>query len=349
MKQACCVKRSFCRAPQQDQDTPLRIACKTNWNLRCKKAADRRLRYAAFGISGILHNNRDDAVTDMLAGVCAGFHALIDLPPGDGQQHIGAVFRQLTHTVEVQLVALLFHIVQLNDQLTDLLGLFKVFELRHDLMQHIAGLDQLLGKFHRSRLNGRNVVDIKLECGQGLKDSRDAIRSILHPWFGYRGYTWNKIYKTDVVKNTEFDMRYSHAEDLLWNVQVLSEMKTIYIDDTIVNMHRILQKSLSHSNVLSPKQLSVFEVREKIIGLLNDEELRSIEKFAYHWDLSLMLKREVLCKNVQGVNLLMSCYRRDYQKDFFKNVSCKAKIENYCLMYRVRAFLKKNDVKAGKL
>ena len=203
--------------------------------------------------------------------------------------------------------------------------------------------------FAWKEIKNDNVADVKIACGQGCKGSKDAIRSILHPWFGYRGYTWNKIYKTDIVKNTEFDMRYSHAEDLLWNVQVLSEMKTIYIDDTIVNMHRILQKSLSHSNVLSPKQLSVFEVREKIIGLLNDEELRSIEKFAYHWDLSLMLKREVLCKNVQGVNLLMSCYRRDYQKDFFKNVSCKAKIENYCLMYRVRAFLKKNDVKAGKL
>ena len=195
--------------------------------------------------------------------------------------------------------------------------------------------------FGWKEIREQKIVEVQIGCKEKLGNAMDAIQWVLFPWSGYRGYVWNKIYKTEIVKNIEFDTKYSHAEDLLWNVQVLQKMNRVLFTDMAVNMHRIRPNSLSHFKLCERRQLQVFEVREKVIELLDDKHLESIEKFAYHWDLTLMLKREMKNDNVQGINLLMECYKREYQKEFYKNVSCKAGIENYFFMHKVNRILHK--------
>ena len=51
--------------------------------------------------SGILHNHRAHAFAGMLAGICTSLQALVNLPPGDGNQHIGSVLGQGPHGAQI--------------------------------------------------------------------------------------------------------------------------------------------------------------------------------------------------------------------------------------------------------
>jgi len=115
-----------------------------------------------FYVSGILHDDRADAVADMLASICTFLEAVEDVVPAQLVMGIKRAHCDAAHSSYVKLVTLLFNIVTFDNKRTDLLGLFEVAEFAHYGAQKITSANEILGIFNSGSFDSLDIVDIHL-------------------------------------------------------------------------------------------------------------------------------------------------------------------------------------------
>lgn len=63
----------------------------------------------------------------------------------------------------------------------------------------------------------------------------------------FAGSLWNKLIKTDIIKDTRFDTRISYGEDALFCWNIIQSIEKILITDAQLYNHRVNENSLSTS------------------------------------------------------------------------------------------------------
>ena len=204
------------------------------------------------------------------------------------------------------------------------------FKLYNEVVKSADGVDAIFFGWEEKR------GDMIVSKDYGLKNcmldsSDDVLKYVLHPWSGYRGYVWNKWFKTDLVKDVRFDTNISHAEDLLWVIEACKKIKNIKLMDAAIYVHEIYEDSLSQFSKLTQKRLEIFDIRERIINSLSGND-KKVAMMAYHWELLNFLNRELYNGDNDSVNLVMSKYNKIYEKEYYNWVSIKQKIKNILMI-----------------
>ncbi len=168
-------------------------------------------------------------------------------------------------------------------------------------------------------------------------NTEELFEKVLHPWCGYRGYTWNKAVRTDLVRNLPFDIRFSHCEDLLWITKALPLFHNVLLLDNIVYCHVFNEGSLSHHEVCSKQDLTVFKVRNEIISNMPiDTDASQIAQMAYHAEYLIFISNALSAGSRKSVKLINEVYRKDCEKEYLKRVSLRAKLKAKYLFIRAR-------------
>jgi len=149
---------------------------------------------------------------------------------------------------------------------------------------------------------------------------------VAHPWNGYRGYAWNKLFKRELVSDILFDTRFSHAEDLLWLCAVAHRFEKIVLSNECVYSHVFYDGSLSHHSIMTEKDLNVFTVRRMIIDEIPDLKGKRIAQMAYHWDYLNILNNEIESANEVGINLVKQRYDAECEREYLQMTSFRGRI-----------------------
>ncbi len=123
----------------------------------------------------------------------------------------------------------------------------------------------------RNTLNSYKIDDL---------NKVNVLKSIIDP-FGLRGYLWNKVFKSEIVKNENiyFDKNLNFCEDLDFVVRYVKYCKTFkYIKNSLYNyVHN--DASLSNTN-FSNKYLGILSVRKELSNI-NDKECSKYNKLVF--------------------------------------------------------------------
>ena len=85
----------------------------------------------------------------------------------------------------------------------------------------------------------------------------------------FRGYTWNKLYKTEIMRQLLFDSTIFMSEDLLFNCQYLLKIKKCsYVDEKLYH-YSINDNSVSNSKI-NQKYLTILDTYEKLKEIYKD-------------------------------------------------------------------------------
>lgn len=77
----------------------------------------------------------------------------------------------------------------------------------------------------------RDVIPAQLVSSNGIDENIDVDKLI-----GLCGYAWNKLYKTEIIKNLEFAKGISLVEDILFNAEVMTEkVKVSFINKAFIH------------------------------------------------------------------------------------------------------------------
>lgn len=87
-------------------------------------------------------------------------------------------------------------------------------------------------------------------------DLDDSIESILSNK-GYKGFCWNKIYRREFVANCKFNTHLFYLEDMVFNIDVLSEVENVFFMNEV--LYEYYWRSDSAVNKFSSKQLTYIE------------------------------------------------------------------------------------------
>ncbi len=104
-----------------------------------------------------------------------------------------------------------------------------------------------------------------------LFTSRKAMTYIMNKKY-FRGYTWNKLYKTEMMRKLLFDKTIFMAEDLLFNCEYLLESeKCSYINEKLYH-YNINNNSISNSKI-SEKYLTILDMYDKLKKIYQDNNI----------------------------------------------------------------------------
>lgn len=166
----------------------------------------------------------------------------------------------------------------------------------------------------------------------------ESIESVMS-WDGYLGYSCNKLYNRQSIKDVRFNENIFFLEDLIFNVTVLNEMKDIYCLPLPLYVYRQRSNSVSKSKY-DKRSLSYFEA----LDILR-EELPS--KFA--GDIELRRKialidfsSKAIKKNDSLYKKLKNVFLRDKNKQvwnsnygFFENSIVRVAYKNFFLAVKL--------------
>ncbi len=88
----------------------------------------------------------------------------------------------------------------------------------------------------------------------------------------FRGYNWNKLYKTEIAKDIQFCTDIYMSEDLLFNCNyLLKAKKCSYIDEKLYHYNEN-NNSISNSK-LSKKYLTIIDSYDRLVNLYKENKL----------------------------------------------------------------------------
>lgn len=123
------------------------------------------------------------------------------------------------------------------------------------------------------RLNTSNSMEIVL-------NKNDFVENLLEK-NTFRGYLWNKLIKREVIKNVKFDENIHIMEDLIFLLEISSNIKKVYYDSNLY-LYNYVQRENSSLKKVTSKYLSIlnaFPIIFKYISIKS--ELYNIYMFDY--------------------------------------------------------------------
>ena len=110
--------------------------------------------------------------------------------------------------------------------------------------------------------SSRDVIPTQFRSTDGIDENMDVDKLI-----GLCGYAWNKLYKTEIIKNIEFAKGISLVEDILFNAEVMTEnVKVSFINKAFI--HYIQRKRETLGTKYYPDYLEL-----KIMAIKADEKI----------------------------------------------------------------------------
>lgn len=90
-------------------------------------------------------------------------------------------------------------------------------------------------------------------------------------------YVWNKLYKTELVKNNPFKDN-SYYEDVLWIPEVLKQSKRVVFVQNGLYYYRANANSIVKTRPTEKKQLDYYNAQKSIIKFFDDNGIKLTEK-----------------------------------------------------------------------
>ncbi len=124
--------------------------------------------------------------------------------------------------------------------------------------------------------SSRDVIPAQFVSINKIDENMDVDKLI-----GLCGYAWNKLYKTEIIKNIEFAKGISLVEDILFNAEVMTEkVKVSFINKAFIHYIQRQRETLGtkyYPDYLELK-LKAIEADEKILTAWNTPK-KIVEKF----------------------------------------------------------------------
>lgn len=141
--------------------------------------------------------------------------------------------------------------------------------------------DMLFFGFSELKYDKKNLHSIDKKFVGNEVSSNVAIES-LFSHEGHMGFCWNKVYKKKILKKIRFNTKIYYLEDLLFNVQVLNEVKSILSISDRLYLYKWRKDSMV--NGYSEKQLTYLYALDLIEKIIPNKFLNKIylkKKLAY--------------------------------------------------------------------
>ena len=191
----------------------------------------------------------------------------------------------------------------------------------------------------------KNMLDFDVDlsiCGYSIIDKNSTISnkfdSILMKSiedfhknsFYYKGYLWNKLFKSEIVKKVPLDLDIYLCEDELYITKYVEMCSSFYYDSRCLYNYYIYDNSLSNVNVWNEKKITIIEARKRELEILKKygfdvyynyyySDFLSKVDIYYRYDKSLINKKDL--NDMCNVILKSSLY------------SFKIKIKVFCNCY----------------
>lgn len=144
------------------------------------------------------------------------------------------------------------------------------------MVNNIANFDVLMCNFHmfKDEDDFNEIKQIKHSMGNRGYDSEYIIKEgCLEQNIIGINMVWNKLYKADIIKNNNitFDKSTIVGEDLLFNIEVFSKCKTVYMLDDVLYFYLIERKdsimynektNLDWENMLKRQEIKIQKAKE---------------------------------------------------------------------------------------
>lgn len=138
--------------------------------------------------------------------------------------------------------------------------LSKIIEEYHPDLIRFQGIKEYLGKsIGENKLSRYGFLDIEKNKTEILKNffNKKEFSNVIYI-----------AYKTEVIKNLEFDTRFKWAEDWLFTFDTLLNSKTIYITDEKLYHYFINSESATHNIHTKERFIERFETHYKIDDII---------------------------------------------------------------------------------
>ncbi len=145
----------------------------------------------------------------------------------------------------------------------------------------------------------------------------------------FRGYLWNKLYKTEIIKDMKFDVNIFISEDLIFNCEYLLKVKKCsYINEKLYH-YNINDESLSNSKI-NEKYLTILDSYNKLKSIYESNKLEYlpylfIDNFKVCCDI---IYKNSLIKDKLNIEKVYKEKRKLFKKIMnLKEIKLKKKIE----------------------
>ena len=114
------------------------------------------------------------------------------------------------------------------------------------------------------------------ERADELKSSKEFLRDIFRLTYGYQGYVWNKLFKTQIIKDNgiKFDTKIYYNEDRLFVFEYLLKCQKVYYSDEPLYyyfMNNTGTMAARRNNVFDKKMISELEAFDRMLQLLKNK------------------------------------------------------------------------------
>ena len=170
----------------------------------------------------------------------------------------------------------------------------------------------------------------------------EALSKFFSEFSGHCFALWNKIFKKEYVD--KFDESISYLEDGIFICRYLKKIKTICIINEPLYQYSLSEESLTRSLKPTPKRLSAFEGRKKMIDLVSQwKEIQNLAKAHYNETVRWILFSSYSSGFYEEIKPYIPEISR-YSKEFFsiKTLSFKLKIR-----YWGYGFIVKHNIGVG--
>lgn len=154
---------------------------------------------------------------------------------------------------------------------------------------------------------------------QGILNSDDAISDVISD-HGFKGFVWNKIYRTDLLKNIRFDVNLSYLEDLLFNIKAIK--RSNLIGYTVFTGYNYLQRFDSASHQFNTSYYQTLSLIQEEVNAKQKNLLKSIEIYSLFSDFNSTKSRR---------KSILNRIKLDYSKINYKDLSLDSKIKTGAL------------------
>lgn len=146
---------------------------------------------------------------------------------------------------------------------------------------------------------------------------------------GYKGYLWNKLIKTDLIKKADkiiyFNEKVHLQEDLLFLCEVLKNTKSIICDTNNKLYHYIQRSNSAISSKYSIKYVSKLIVLEYLINLKKYMKIDALEDIEFEYVFSA-IKSKYIVKKLNINDDKLNNKIKEIEKKYYKYVFYESKI-----------------------
>ncbi len=193
-----------------------------------------------------------------------------------------------------------------------------------------------------------SICNFEIDCKDGKKiithkeedlitrDIRDKYENLFAK-DGFGGYLWNKLIKTEVVKNIFFNENIKIEEDVLFLIEVFQKCESIYYNADNILYHYVVRDNSAVRFSYSIKDITKIKSLEEKLKLKEKYNLKSLEKVEFEYvtllNQSIYIMKKEKINNKEFYNKRKNGNKK-YLKKAFKEAIGMQKIKLLMLVFQ---------------